>query len=136
MSGLIEKVVGDVGGKKRWREYRARVRALPPGYRAAVGALQRYLTHRGVVTEGDVLVDLHVELVEVFERAAAQGTPIREVVGADPAHFADTLLGGHAADRWIDGERQRLVTAIAAVPGAATSSAATSGAGAEGGDRP
>ena len=113
MSALIEKVIGDIGDKRRWRGYRARVRALPPSYRAAVEALERYLTHRAVITRGDVLVDLHVELVEVFERAASRGTSIREVVGADPVHFADTLLREHAAGSRIDGERELLAAAIA-----------------------
>ena len=113
MSKLIEKVVGDIGDKKRWREYEARVSALPTGYRTAVEALERYLTHRGVITRGDVLVDLHEEVVDVFERAAAAGTAIREVVGPDPVHFADTLLGRYVADGWVDKERRRLVEAIA-----------------------
>ena len=113
MSALIEKVVGDIGDKKRWQQYKARVQALPPGYRAAVEALERYLRYRAVIVKGDVVVDLHVELVEAFERAAAQGTPIREVVGGDPVQFAEALLGKHAAGEWIEGERQRLVAAIA-----------------------
>ncbi|NAZ76526.1 DUF1048 domain-containing protein [Kineococcus sp. T13] len=113
MSAFIEKVVGDIGDKKRWREHEVRVRALPSGYRSAVEALERYLLRRGVIAKGDVLVDLHVELVEVFERAASQGTPVSEVVGGDPVHFADTLLGKYAAGEWIDEERRRLVSAIA-----------------------
>lgn len=118
MSAFIEKVVGDIGDKKRWRQYTARAGALPSNHRSAVQALERYLTHRGVITEGEVLVDLHVELVEVFERAASQGTPVHEVVGGDPVRFADTLLGEYAAGRWVDKERQRLVTAIAATSSA------------------
>lgn len=130
MSGFIEKVVGDLADKRRWREYRARVKALPTAYRRAVEALQRFLMYRvihheamtGEVTNGDVLVDPYVELAEVFERAAADGTPVREVVGADPLRFADTLLSKHGAaggsDReWVDKEQQkeqqRLVGAIA-----------------------
>ncbi|GAA0308218.1 DUF1048 domain-containing protein [Kineococcus aurantiacus] len=114
MSALIEKVVGDIGEKKRWQQYRARVRELPPGHRTAVEALERYLLRRGAITEGGVLVDLHEELVGTFEQAASRGTPIGEVVGADPVRFAEVLLGGYAAGEWIAGERQRLVAAFAA----------------------
>ncbi|WP_432570711.1 DUF1048 domain-containing protein [Kineococcus sp. SYSU DK005] len=113
MSALIEKVVGGIGDKKRWRQYEARVQALSSNHEAAVEALERYLRHRALITKGDVLVDLHVELVEAFERAAAQGTPIREVVGGDPVRFAEALLSKHAAGGWIEQERQRLVAAIA-----------------------
>ena len=27
---FIEKIIGDLGDKKRWRQYKARIRALPP----------------------------------------------------------------------------------------------------------
>lgn len=113
MSGFIEKVVGDIADKRRWREYRERVKTLPGGYWEAAEALERYLLYRGVIAKGDVLVSLHEELVGGFERAAAEGTPIRQVVGADPVEFADALLAKYAAGEWIDKERQRLVDAIA-----------------------
>ena len=113
MSGFIEKVVGDIGDKKRWREYKARVKALPEPYRAAAEALERYLLYRGVIAKGDVLVSLHEELADVFEQAAAEGTPIRQVLDADPVEFADALLSKYAAGEWIDKERQRLIVAIA-----------------------
>ncbi|WP_449276733.1 DUF1048 domain-containing protein [Leucobacter sp. GX24907] len=113
MSSFIEKIVGDIGDKKRWREYKARVKALPTGYRTATEALERYLLYRGVIAKGDVLVSLHEEVAAVFERAASANTPIREVVGADPVEFADTLLSKYAAGEWIDMERERLIATIA-----------------------
>ena len=35
MASLIEKITGDFGDKKRYRQYKARVKALPEGYRLA-----------------------------------------------------------------------------------------------------
>lgn len=113
MSSFIEKVVGDIGDKKWWREYQARVKALPSGYRTAAEALERYLLYWGVIAKGDVPVSLQEELAAVFERAASEDTPIREVGGADPVEFADTLLSKYATGGWIDKERYRLVAAIA-----------------------
>ena len=52
---LIEKVVGDFGDKKRWREYKARTKRLPANYRTAIEALERYLTYFGAITKGDIL---------------------------------------------------------------------------------
>ena len=40
ISKFISKVIGEKG---QWRQYKARVRALPPDYRAAVEAVERYL---------------------------------------------------------------------------------------------
>lgn len=110
MSGFIEKVVGDVGDKQRWREYKARVKALPSGYRTAVDALERYLAYRGVISNGEHLVSMHEELADVFERAATEDIPIRDLVGADPVQFANVLLGKYSHS---DKERRRLIDAIA-----------------------
>lgn len=112
MSGFIEKVVGDIGDNKRWREYKRRAEALPVGYAEAVNALERYLMYRGAITKGDTLVAMLDELVDRFERAAAEGTPTRDVVGDDPVRFADEFLTKYSADEWIDKERVRLVAAI------------------------
>ncbi|WP_432547670.1 DUF1048 domain-containing protein [Kineococcus sp. SYSU DK004] len=113
MSALIEKIVGDLGDKARWRRYRARVAALPAGHRDAVEALERYLARVGAISTGSVLVDLHEELAGRFERAAAAGAPVRDVVGDDPVRFADALLARHPGGGWADGERRRLVAALA-----------------------
>ena len=113
MSSLIDRIVGGIDDKRRWREFRARAEALPPEHRAAVDALQRYLTHRGTITRGDVLVAVHEELVTSFERAAADGTPVGDVVGGDPVRFADDLLARWAGGARVDGEQERLVGAIA-----------------------
>ena len=32
------------------------------------------------------------DVADLFERAAADGTPIREIVGDDPVEFADALI--------------------------------------------
>jgi DNA-binding ferritin-like protein (Dps family) len=42
MTTFIEKIVGDLGDKRRWRAYRVRVKALPTGCRTTVEALERY----------------------------------------------------------------------------------------------
>ena len=39
MTMFIEKIVGDLGDKRRWRQYKARVNALPTNYRTTVEAL-------------------------------------------------------------------------------------------------
>jgi DNA-binding ferritin-like protein (Dps family) len=77
---VISKVVGDKG---RWREDKARVKALPANDRAAVEAIERYLMHFGR-GDGAGWASMSEDLAELFEPAAADRTPIREVVGEDP----------------------------------------------------
>jgi DNA-binding ferritin-like protein (Dps family) len=108
--GFISKVIGP---KRRWRKYKARVRQLPPNYRAAVDAIERYLMNF-VPTSGDSAASMFDDLADLFEQAAADGTPIREIVGEDPVEFVEAFVqnysqGGYASTR----VRKRLTDAIA-----------------------
>jgi len=107
-SKFIAKVVGPKG---RWRQYKARVRQLPPDYRATVDAIERYLMHFGPM-DGDSAASLFEDVADLFERAAADGTPIREIVGEDPVEFVEALVRNYAKGGYVDHERQRLVNAI------------------------
>ncbi|WP_066299985.1 DUF1048 domain-containing protein [Arthrobacter luteolus] len=109
---LIEKIVGDFGDKRRWREYKARVKALPAPYRTSVEAIERYLTYFGAITNGSTMMTMVEDLADLFERAAVDGTSIRSVVGEDPVEFAETFLRNYSDGQWINKERQRLIQAI------------------------
>jgi DNA-binding ferritin-like protein (Dps family) len=106
--GFISKVVGD---KRRWRAYKARVKALPPDYRAAVDAIERYLMYFGVL-DADSSASLFEDVADLFEQAAADETPIREIVGDDPVEFVDTLVANYSRGGYVDRERERLINAI------------------------
>ena len=108
--GLISKMVGD---KRRWRAYRARVKQLPPDYRAAVDAIERYLMYFGVL-DADSAASLFEDVADLFEQAAADGTPIREIVGDDPVEFVDALVRNYSKGGYVDRERARLVKGIEA----------------------
>ncbi|PFG21205.1 DUF1048 domain-containing protein [Serinibacter salmoneus] len=109
----IEKLTGDLGQKKQYREFKARIAALPQPYRAAGKALERYLMYLGPANDGAVLVAMLGDLADLLEQAAADGTPLRQVVGEDPAEFADTFIAGYEGGSWIRRERERLADAIA-----------------------
>ena len=106
---FLSKMIGE---KRRWRAYKARIRRLPENYRAAVEALDRYLMYFGAITKGDVLLAMLDDLADLFEQSAADGTPIREVVGENPVEFAETFLRNYSEGQWINKERERLINAI------------------------
>lgn len=111
MSDFIEKVVGDLGEKKRWKQYKARVATLPGGYRIAAEGIERYLMHAGA--QGyDASVQMWEDLVDLFEQAAADGTAIRDIVGDDPVEFAETFSANYGTKDWRARERRRLEKAI------------------------
>ena len=107
--GFISKVVGD---KKRWRAYKARVRQLPPDYRTAVDAIERYLMHF-VPADKDSAASEFEDLADLFEQAAVDGTPIREIVGEDPVEFAEAFARNYSEGGYVPArERKRLTDAI------------------------
>jgi len=108
--GFISKVVGD---KKRWRAYKARVRQLPPDYRTAVDAIERYLMHF-VPADKDSAASEFEDLADLFEQAAVDGTPVREIVGKDPVEFAGAFAQNYSEGGYVPArERKRLTGAIA-----------------------
>ena len=111
-TGWIEQVTGSLEEKKRYRQYKARTKQLPANYRMAIDALDRYLMYFGSITRGDTLVSMLEDLADLFEQSAADGTPIREIVGEDPVEFAETFLQNYSEGQWINKERERLTKAI------------------------
>jgi DNA-binding ferritin-like protein (Dps family) len=108
ISKFVSKVVGEKG---RWREYKARVGRLPANYRAAVEAVERYLMHLGPA-DGASAASMFEDLADLFEQAAADETPIREIVGEDPVEFVETFLQNYPQGQWRIRERERLISAI------------------------
>lgn len=103
---LIAKIVGD---KRQWREYKTRASRLPASYRTTLDALERYLNYFGTGGDGTAL---YGDLVDLFEQGAADGTPIRDIVGEDPVDFIETFVRNYPKGQWIIRERERLTSAI------------------------
>ena len=108
----IELITGSFEDKRRWRRYKARKEPLPASYRTAIDGIERYLLTAGAVSDGDVFLRMFEDLADLIEVAAADGTPIRAVVGDDPVGFADTFLENYADGQWVNKERKRLSAAI------------------------
>jgi DNA-binding ferritin-like protein (Dps family) len=66
----------------------------------------------GGVTEGDTIVQMFSDLADLWERAAADGTPVGDIVGDDPVEFAESFAQAYGGKRWIDKERTRLIEAV------------------------
>ena len=112
MANWIETLTGSLEQKKQYKRYKARIEALPEPYGTAAKALQRYFMYYGGVTDGDTLMAMMGDHVELWERAAVDGTPVRAIVGDDPVEFAETFADAYSGTHWIDKERARLITSI------------------------
>ncbi|WOP17432.1 DUF1048 domain-containing protein [Raineyella sp. LH-20] len=112
----LELVTGSLEQKKQYKQLRTRMDALPAPYAAAAKALHRYfMSGAAGIPEDDSVVTMMRDFVELWERAAADGTPLRDIVGEDPVEFADLFAQAYLGKRWIDNERARLTRAIEAL---------------------
>jgi DNA-binding ferritin-like protein (Dps family) len=113
MTMFISRMIGE---KRRWRQYRARVKALPEPYRSTVDAIERYLILFGR-GDGARWAEQLEDLADLFEQAAADGTPIREIVGEYPEEFVEAFVQNYPEARWATREQERLRNTIACAAG-------------------
>jgi DNA-binding ferritin-like protein (Dps family) len=108
----IELVTGSLEQKKQYRQYKARIEALPEPYGSVAKALQRYLMYYGGIVDGETTLTMMGDFADLWDRAAVDGTPVRAIVGDDPVEFAEAFARAYAGKQWIDKERARLTQAI------------------------
>jgi DNA-binding ferritin-like protein (Dps family) len=108
----IETLTGPLEQKKQYRQDKARIDGLPEPYASSAKAMHRYLMYAGGVTDGDTLITMVTDLADLWERAATDGTPLRDIVGDDPVEFAEAFAQAYSGKQWIDKERARLTRAI------------------------
>ena len=112
MANWIETITGSLEQKQQYKRDQARIEALSEPYGTAAKALQRYLMYYGGITDGETLLTMMGDFADLWERAAADGTPVRAIVGEDPVEFAETFAQAYSGTRWIDKERARLTKSI------------------------
>lgn len=108
----IEFLTGSLEQKKQYRQDKARIDALAEPYGTAAKAMHRYLMYYGGVTDGDTLTTMFTDLADLWERAAVDGTPVRDIVGDEPVEFAESFAQAYGGTQWIDKERARLNKAM------------------------
>jgi DNA-binding ferritin-like protein (Dps family) len=105
-SGFLMKVIGP---KKRWRAYKGRVKELPESHCTAIKAIERYLMHF-VPTDGDSNAAMFEDLVDLFEQAVADGTPIRDIVGEDPVEFVNAFAENYSEGGYVPARARTQLT--------------------------
>jgi DNA-binding ferritin-like protein (Dps family) len=95
--------------REQWPDNEARVRSLSASYRTALDALERYLNYLGPGGDGGAI---YADLIDLFELSAANGTPIRDVVGEDPVAFIEAFIQNYPEGHWRARERERFINAI------------------------
>ena len=96
-----------IEGKKQWRAHVARVKALPPDYRAAWEQIKTHLFPYSGFT-GRNLMPILDGALGLLEETAAEGQGIQEVLGDDIPGFCAALAGGEGARSYRDRWREQL----------------------------
>ena len=109
MNNFINKIVGDIEGKKEWKELEARAHKLPADYQVVYEEVKSYIWQGGTG-----LMDpsnLFKRMIELFEEGAAQGKTVLDITGSDVAAFVEKLTQGE--ENYFDNLRQKLNQTIA-----------------------
>jgi len=90
---------------------------MPIDFEVAFEAFASYLVRRLPATPVDAAAAVLDDLAALFAEAVADGSPLRAVVGNDPAEIAEALLANHAELSCNRQARADLARAIDAVAG-------------------
>lgn len=102
MENIFKKLVGD---KKEYREYKERVAKLPHDYSVAYSAIERYMYN---FAAGDGIMKVIYDGLSIFEQAAADQAPLKDVVGENPVEFAADLMSNYPEQMWIVKQQDKL----------------------------
>lgn len=78
-------------GKRAWRSYRARIKALPQDYQIVFEEVEKYLM-KVCGAQGLAYDSTLSGVLEFFEESADLGKGALDVIGTDVATFCDDLL--------------------------------------------
>jgi DNA-binding ferritin-like protein (Dps family) len=108
----MELVTRSFEQKRQYKRDRVRIDRLPDPYRAVAKAVWRYFIYYPGITDDDDTLRMSGDFADLWERAAADGTPVRWVVGENPVEFAETFAQTYVRTPSTDRERVRLVRTI------------------------
>ena len=78
-------------GKREYKGYLARVKALPEEYQYVFRKIQEHMWSFAA-GDGYDMLEVHYGLIELFEEGAAEGKSVLEITGEDVAAFVEELL--------------------------------------------
>jgi len=109
MSDFLNKILGDLEGKKEWRALEARAKVLPEDYRAVYSEIKHYVWQGGTGVMDPS--NMFKQLVDLFEKGAANGKDVLDITGDDVAAFVDGLIRDEKT--YADGLREKLNQTVA-----------------------
>jgi len=109
MNNFLNKIIGDLEGKKEWKALETRAKALPEEYQMVYGEIKHYVWQGGTGVMDPS--NMFKKLVDLFEEGAKSGKHVSEVTGDNIAAFVDSLV--HDQKTYTDGLREKLNNTVA-----------------------
>jgi DNA-binding ferritin-like protein (Dps family) len=109
MNDFLNKIIGDLEGKKEWKALETRAKALPEDYRTVYDEIKHYVWQGGTGVMDPS--NMFKRLVDTFEDGATNGKNVVEITGNDVAAFIDSLI--HDEKTYADSLREKLNNAVA-----------------------
>ncbi|GAB3069204.1 DUF1048 domain-containing protein [Virgibacillus ainsalahensis] len=107
---FIEKIIGNLDDKRKWKAMEARAEALPSEYCNAYNAIKKYMWTSGGPTDWKEISRIFGGILDLFEEGAAEGKKVTDLTGDDVAAFCDELLKD--TKTWMDRYRAKLNNTI------------------------
>ncbi|MDR2751388.1 MAG: DUF1048 domain-containing protein [Clostridiales bacterium] len=95
---IFDKIIGVMSEKKCYRDYLKRLDALPKDYNIVLTEMQAYLWSASGVLDG--ALELLMDVLSMFEAAAADGKRVLDVTGDDVMAFCDDLIREWKSRTW------------------------------------
>ncbi|MDR1152016.1 MAG: DUF1048 domain-containing protein [Bifidobacteriaceae bacterium] len=96
--------------KREWREYQARLRALPPEYRTVMKLIEKYTWN--FAADSQIMPVLY-GILDLFEEGAVSGRRVLDVTGEDVAAFAWSVLDEVRPATWLGQKGAQLNAQVA-----------------------
>lgn len=109
LDSIKKLIIGDLEGKRAYKQMMKRVRTLPKDYQYAFRKIQHYMYCVGS-TDGDSTIfkdlTMFTDLVDLFEASAAESKQVLDVIGNDVSKFSDEFMRASATN--IETPREKL----------------------------
>ncbi|WP_125767188.1 DUF1048 domain-containing protein [Lapidilactobacillus wuchangensis] len=99
---ILNKLIGD---KKRYRQFKRDVAALPADYRDTLLAIEKYMWN---FAKGEGFMAVLEGILTMFQENAADQVPITSLIGSDPVAFCDNIMAQYPDELWLITYQNRL----------------------------
>jgi len=109
---IVDAITRMRDGKREWRAYQARVKALPHDYAVVMDQIMKFLWNFASDASGMGPMTVMYGILDLFEESAAAGRPVLDVTGDDVAGFVWNVIVETQTATWTGDKSAKLNATI------------------------